>query len=347
MSHYRFRPIIPFVYGLLALGLATPSFAQGGFWRVRGTLVNRDRAEFGTIEKTCNVENVQVRFRSRWTGGTATGLNGAVTPFPWGPSWGQSTTDSNGRFSETSYFFANATRSRDILIEARVIENFNDQWRTVTIIRGISGSTPHNVSGNIHTYDLGNLETDLFDCPTEFVPAPRRDLPNIQAVDGKKKNDGKTKKERTVVIRPLPCGWAPHGKPSIDLEFSSVTVRHRDGQPDAPPERITWEVVVKNHGPVEYKAVGACKAKVRMTVFIPELKKEREYSLTLNQSIPAGEEKTFTSNSGNLGEISEGKSSSYNFLFELDNENKIIETNEDNNLESGVYTPSTGDFVQN
>ena len=81
-----------------------------------------------------------------------------------------------------------------------------------------------------------------------------------------------------------------------------------------------------------------------MTVFISELGKEREYHLTLNKPIAAGSEKTFTSNSGNLGETSEAESASYPILFEIDPENVINEMDEANNQSSGSYSPATETF---
>jgi hypothetical protein len=338
-SQKTVKPLL--LIGFLFFGFTSVSFADGGFWKVTGDLVNNDNVGTGFAERSCPMENVKLRFKSRWLGGTGNGFTGPVTPFPWGRSWGESTTDRNGRFSETSYFFPNASRGRDILIEAWVLgSNFQYKWTEVTIVRQISGGTPHQQSGNIHTFDLGAVETDLFECPTVWVPGTRPDeyQPTIEA----KKED-----QRPVApkIEPIPCGWAPNGKPGIDLTFASVVVRHRDNQPNSPPERITWEVVVRNNGSTKYKGTGTCKTRVRMAIYIPELEQEREYFLSLTKPIAAGAEETFTSNSGNLGEISEANSESYNILFEIDPENQIAESNEDNNEQSGVYTPTTEAFV--
>lgn len=329
--------------GFLTLGLTTVSFAEGGFWRVTGDLVNNDNAGTG-FETSCPMANVKLRFKSRWLGGTGVGLNGPVTPFPWGRSWGEATTNSNGQFSETSYFFPDAVRGRDILIEAWVMGNdFRYKWQTVTIVRNLSGASSNQQSGNIRTFDLGTIETSLFECPTVFVPGDNSsdDSPKI-APD--KRNQRPTKQgEKT--IEPIPYGMGPNGKPGLDLEFTSVVVRHRDNQPNAPAERITWEVVVRNNGPLKYKGTGNCKTRVRMAVYIPELGQERDYYLTMAKPIDAGAEETFTSNSGNLGEVSDANSNTYNFLFEIDPDNLILESNENNNEASGVYTPETENFV--
>jgi len=327
----------------LVFGFTAPSFADGGFWRVTGDLVNKDNAGTG-FETSCPMANVKLRFKSRWLGGTGVGFTGPVTPFPWGISWGEATTNSNGQFSETSYFFPNAVRGRDVLVEAWVLgTDFRYTWKTVTIVRNLSGASPTQQSGNIRTFNLGTIETSLFECPTVFVPGDNSsdDSPRI-AED--KRNKRPTKK-RQGTIEAIPYGMGPNGKPGLDLEFTSVVVRHRDNQPNAPAERITWEVVVRNNGPLKYKGTGNGKTRVRMAVYIPELGQEREYFLTMTKPIAAGAEETFTSNSGNLGEISEANSEAYNIMFEIDPDNLILESNENNNEESGLYTPATENFV--
>ena len=332
-----------FFIGFLLFGFASVASADGGFWRVTGELINKDNAGTG-FETSCPMANVKLRFKSRWLGGTGVGFAGPVTPFPWGISWGEATTNSNGRFSETSYFFPDAVRGRDVLIEAWVLgTDFRYTWKTVTIVRNLSGASPTQQSGNIRTFNLGTIETSLFECPTVFVPGDNSndDSPKI-AED--KRNKRPTKK-RQGTIEPIPYGMGPKGKPGIDLEFKSVVVRHRDNQPNAPAERISWEVVVRNNGPLKYKGSGNCKTRVRMAVYIPELGTEREYFLTMSKPIAAGAEETFTSNSGNLGEISDANSDAYNILFEIDPDNLILESNENNNEESGVYTPATEIFV--
>ena len=332
--------LVIFLLGFWILGLASVSSADGGFWRVTGNLVNWNDSGTGFNGPSCPMANITLRFKSRWLGGTGVGLNGPVTPFPWGPSWGTATTDSNGWFSETSYFFADSSRGRDILVEARVRgDNAQYEWKPVTIVSGISVSTPHEVTGNIHTFNLGEVETDLFECPSHLVPVSQ---PENKATIVEVSNDRLNDNEAT--IKPIPCGWVTNGKPGIDLAFTSVVVRHRDNQPNSPPERITWEVVVRNNGPVDYQGAGECKTKVRMTIFISELGKSREYHLTLNKPIAAGSEETFTSNSGNLGETSEANSDAYPILFAIDPENEISETDEGNNQLSGVYSPGTETF---
>lgn len=334
------RLLMSCVLVFLISGLGSVSSAAGGFWRVTGNLVNLNNGVTGLNRSSCPMANVKLRFRSRWLGGTGFGLNGQVTPFPWGPSWGTATTDSNGWFSEISSFFADSSRGRDILVEARVRgDNSLYEWKPVTIVRGISASTPHEVTGNIRTFNLGEVETDLFECPSHLVPAPQ---PESKAKIVQVPNNGPNDIE--AKIKPTPCGWGTNGKPGIDLAFTSVVVRHRDNQPDSPPERITWEVVVRNNGSMEYTGSGKCKTSVRMTVFISELGKEREYHLTLNKPIAAGSEKTFTSNSGNLGETSDADSDSYPVLFQIDPENGISETDEGNNQLSGSYAPATETF---
>ena len=328
----------------LMSGLGSVSWAESGFWRVTGNLVNRTNSVTAFNGSPCPMANVSLRFKSRWLGGTGVGLNGPVTPFPWGPSWGTATTDSNGWFSETSYFFADSSRGRDILVEARVRgDNSQYEWKPVTIVRGFSVSTPHEVTGNIHTFNLGQIETDFFECQCDLVPAPQPEN-EVEIVEVPKDRPSDQRNDTEATIKPIPCGWVTNGKPGIDLAFTSVDVRHRDNQPNSPPERITWEVVVRNNGTMEYKGSGQCKTSVRMTVFISELGTTREYQLTLNKPIAAGSERTFTSNSGNLGETSDAESESYPILFEIDPENAIMEMDEGNNQSSGSYSPATETF---
>ena len=329
--------------GFLLLSFASVASADGGFWRVTGELINKDNV--GTdFETSCPIANVKLRFKSRWLGGTGVGLNGPVTPFPWGRSWGEATTNSNGQFSEISYFFLDAVRGRDILIEAWVLGNdFRYKWQTVTIVRNVNGANPNQQSGNSRTFDLGTIETSLFECPTVFVPADNTSDDSPETAPDKRNQ--RPTKQGEGTIEPIPYGMGPNGKPGLDLEFTSVVVRHRDNQPNAPAERITWEVVVRNNGPLKYKGTGNCKTRVRMVVYIPELGQERDYYLSMTKPIEAGAAETFTSNSGNLGELSEANSNAYNFLFEIDPDNLILESNENNNEASGVYTPGTETFV--
>ena len=331
----NFFLMIPLTW--FTLGLNTPLSAGGGYYRVTGNLRNIDNAGSALGSSSCSMSNVKLRFKSRWTGGTGVGFTGPLTPFPWGPSWGEVTTDSNGRFTKTSYFFPNATRNRDVLIEARIMDShFNYSWVEVKTILGVWGAAPRQQTGNIYTFALGNVQTDLFDCPTTWTSQPNEE---------ENEEDVPFPVPQKVKLEEVPCGWGPNSKPGIDLTFASVVVRHRDNQPDAPPERISWEVVVKNEGTATYRGSGKCKAKVRFAVFIPEQNKEREYFLTLSKSIAPGSEKTFTSNNGNLGEISEANSQSYNVLFEIDPDNSIVESNENNNQQSGAYAPTTQSYT--
>lgn len=329
----KFFLMIPLAW--FTLGLNAPLSASGGYYRVTGNLINIDNAGSPLGSSSCSMSNVKLRFKSRWTGGIALGFTGPATPFPWGPSWGEATTDSNGRFTKTSYFFPNAARNKDVLIEARIIDSqFNLHWVEVKTILGVWGSVPRQQTGNIHTFALGNVQTDLFECPITWTSQPNEG-----------EDESPVPVPQKVKIEEVPCGWGPNSKPGIDLTFASVVVRHRDNQPDAPPERISWEVVVKNEGTATYRGSGKCKAKVRFAVYIPELNKEREYFLTLSKSIAPGAEKTFTSNNGNLGEISAANSPAYNVLFEIDPDNKIVESKEDNNQQSGSYVPATQSYT--
>ena len=101
------------------------------------------------------------------------------------------------------------------------------------------------------------------------------------------------------------------------------------------PGKWSSEIMVHSNT----KGTGNGKTRVRMAVYIPELGQEREYFLTMTKPIAAGAEETFTSNSGNLGEISEANSEAYNIMFEIDPDNLILESNENNNEEKwSLYT---------
>ena len=63
-------------------------------------------------------------------------------------------------------------------------------------------------------------------------------------------------------------------------------------------------------------------------------------------AIPPGTSRTFTSNSGNLGGLSEAASTSYNVIFTSDPENQILESNEGNNQQPGCYTPATEAYLE-
>jgi len=122
------------------------------------------------------------------------------------------------------------------------------------------------------------------------------------------------------------------GASSYGLAFESTAVRPRDNQPNAPIERITWEVVIRNNGTAAYKSSGKCRTNVRMRVYPPELSATRINEIKLQGSLQLGEARKLTSNSGNLGEMSEAASSSYNRKFEIDPENKGMESNEGDNF---------------
>ena len=332
--------LFPFLFIFMAM--PTTLLADGGYWRLRGSVENIDSNALNTTR--CDMPGLHLRFRSRWANGEGC-IVGFVGECPWGASWGETTIDGSGDFSKTSHFFADRVRKRDILIEFSKLGS----WYQLAIISDISGATPHQGSGNTWTFQLGTLETTAFDCPTILVPAEEEPpTPVIQAVPpgADPGSGGRNTPTKNPRIEELPCGIGPDGQPSIDLSFSSTEVRHRDNQPSAPPERVTWEVTIHNSGPATYRGTGDCRTQVRAVFTVPELDDERSYELTLVGAIPPGTSRTFTSNSGNLGELSDAASTSYNVMFTIDPENKIIESNEGNNQQPGCYTPATEAYVE-
>ena len=116
-----------FLIGLSGMVL-TPVVHAGGYWRIQGQLANVDESPLGV--RKCEMANVRLRFRSRWSDGQGciVGFSGEC---PWGLSWGQAVTDANGRFSETSPFFIDLGRKRDLLIEHRAL---GGDWKTLAIV---------------------------------------------------------------------------------------------------------------------------------------------------------------------------------------------------------------------
>jgi hypothetical protein len=342
-----------FSVGVLLLVLSPNAYSAGGYWAIQGQLLNVDESAIRITK--CDQANVRLRFRSRWSDGQGciVGFSGEC---PWGPSWGQAVTDANGRFSETSPFFIDLGRKRDILIEYQAL---GGDWKSIAIRSNLSSASPHQEHENVWRFNLGEVTTQAFDCPIILQPAKddngvlqpivdpnaNQDPPNPSKDSGDDSDNNPNSVGSPGQIKELPCGMGPNGNRNLDLAFESTSVRHRDNQPNAPIERITWEVVIRNNGTTTFTSTGKCRTAVRLTLFIPELNAERVYEMTLSGSIPAGGSKTFKSNSGNLGEISDAASYSYNLKFEIDPENKVFETNEDNNLQPGCYTPSTGNYA--
>jgi hypothetical protein len=336
-----------FLLLFVLIGLPVATFADGGYWRVTGRVENIDSNALNTTR--CEMANLRLRLRSRWANGEGC-IVGFVGECPWGPSWGETTTDGRGRFSKTSHYFADRVRKRDILIEFSSLGT----WYQLAIISDVSGQTPHQGSGNTWTFLFGTFETTAFDCPTELVPAEddTPPTPTVEAIpldsddDQNRGEGGRNTPLGSPQIKQLPCGFGPNGQPGIDLSFVGTEVRHRDNQPNAPPERVTWEVTIHNSGPATYSGSGNCRTQVRAVFTIPELDDERSYELTLVGAIPPGTSRTFTSNSGNLGELSEAASTSYNVIFTIDPENQILESNEGNNQQPGCYTPATEAYLE-
>ena len=333
---------------------ASQAEAAGGFWQIEGQLINVDRSGINNISE-CEQRNTTLRFRSRWSDGQGCipGTNGEC---PWGVWWGTTTTNASGQFNKTSPFLFDVSRKRDVQIQFRAGTN---EWKTIKVISNVGNSLPNQQNGGIRNFNLGILKTDHFQCPTVLVPGSRGEPRSLQPVADPNTNastntgvpDHGAPSEPAEAPTPSgafaesPCGMEHQGNSSYDLAFESTAVRHRDNQPDAPMERITWEVLIRNDGTAPYSSTGRCRTAVRMSVYIPELDTTRVYEITLRGTIQPGETRKFTSNSGNLGEISEAASTSYNLKFEIDPENRVWELNEGNNIQPGCYTPSTGNYV--
>lgn len=335
-------------------GSAAYAEAAGGFWQIEGQLINVDQSGIKTHE--CEQPNVTLRFRSRWSDGQGC-IAGPGGECPWGAWWGTTRTNASGRFHQTSPFFADASRGRDIEVQSQVQVG---EWKTIKVVSNIGENPPSQQHNGIWRFNLGILKTNHFVCPTvlratrpndapKLLPVPDPNPNGIGRLKAIKKNVRNQETEAgstSVMIAEIPCGMAQQGGTKYDLAFESTAVRHRDNQPHAPIERITWEVVIRNNGPTPFKSSGKCRTSVRMSVYIPELEATRVYDMTLHGEIQPGATRKFTSNSGNLGEISEEASTSYNLKFEIDPDNNVLESNEANNIQPGCYTPSTGNYVE-
>lgn len=329
---------------------ASDADAAGGFWQIEGQLINVD--QLGLNSRECEQSNTTLRFRSRWSNGEGciAGPNGEC---PWGVWWGTTTTNASGRFNKTSPFLFDVSRSRDVQIQYR---DQASEWKTITVVSDIGNPPTTQQNNHVWRFNLGTLKTNHFKCPTVLLPGRRNAVPKLQPVTDPNPNadvkieavdqhEDAEAAPSSATITEIPCGMVHQSASSYDLAIESTAVRHRDNQPNAPIERITWEVVIRNNGTAAYKSSGKCRTTVRMSVYLPELSATRVYEITLRGSIQPGEARKFTSNSGNLGEISKAASTSYNLKFEIDPENKVMESNEGNNFQPGCYTPTTGTYV--
>jgi hypothetical protein len=328
---------IIFVLAALICLAYSAAWADAGYWRVSGTIINTDNQ--GITPRTCPKEGLRLRFKSRWAGG-----QGCVVGFsgecPWGPSWGEDVTDAQGRFSEASYRFANVSKRRDILIEYRDV--MGNTWRQLTIVSNLSGSTPHTVNGSTHHYNLGVINTSRFTCPTVLVPSEdnKKDRkPRIEKAPG---HTGP--KIITPPKAALPCGTlAPGGgirRP--DFRILAAEVMPRLNQENPPPERISWRLTISNGGTGRYPAQGKCRARVRVRFTLPDMNTTRDYSKNIPALNPG--QSTAITGSANLGELSDSSATYYPVTIVADPDNQVAETNEGNNISQGCYNLSAQSY---
>ncbi|MCP4774979.1 MAG: hypothetical protein GY880_12130 [Planctomycetaceae bacterium] len=233
--------------------------------------------------------------------------------------WGTTTTNASARFNKTSPFLFDLSRSRD-----RQVQDQANHWKTIAVVSDIGNPPTYQQNHHVCRFNLGTLKTNHSKCPTVLVPGRRNAGPKLKPVTDPNPNpDVKIETvdqhkdaeaaPSSATITEIPCGKDHHqGANSYDFTFESTAVRHRDNQPSAPVEKITWEVVIRNNGTAAYKSSGKCRTTVRMSVYLPELSTTRVYEITLRDSIPPGE---------------------------------ALESNEGNNFQPGCYTPTTGNYV--
>lgn len=329
---------------VLAAALVSGVPASATDWIIEAQLIGvEDNGVFGVEE--CVLPNRDLRVRSRW-------ISTSGPEWPWGPWWSWPantvvTTDANGEFSQSQYML-NPDLARDIEIQKQE-SVWPNAWYTIAIIENVNGMAPDFTAGwDDRGFDLGAIEIPAT-CEDVFVPADTDD-DDDRSGKGDKSDKGSLF-DREPVAQAMPCGLDPFGNRGIDLVFSSVTVRHRDLQPNAPPQRVTWEVVVRNAGTSSYSGTESCLAEASVTFTRTDPNDgstdERTYCNTSGncdvQGPLAPGASAIVTEDGNLWEISEG-ADQVDVFFEVDPHGQIWESDESNNTAVGCYEPATETF---
>ena len=329
---------------VLAAVLVSGVPASATDWIIEAQLIGvEDNGGFGVDE--CVLPNRDLRVRSRW-------ISTSGPEWPWGVWWGSPanivvTTDANGEFSHRKHML-NPDLARDIEIQKQE-SVWPNAWYTIAIIENVNGLTPDFRDGwDDRGFDLGEIRIPS-NCEDIFFPADDDDR-NGKG-DKKNKKDENSFFDREPVAQAIPCGLEPFGNRGIDLVFASVTVRHRDLQPNAPPQRVTWEVVVRNAGTSSYSGTESCLAEANVTFTRTNPNDgstdERIYCATAGdcdvQGPLAPGASAIVTEDGNLWEISEG-AGRVDVFFEVDPHGQIWESDESNNTAVGCYEPATETF---
>tara|TARA_Y100000385_G_scaffold207074_1_gene214686 strand:- start:93 stop:1196 length:1104 start_codon:yes stop_codon:yes gene_type:complete len=350
-KHYRKACLTLAAYLIPCLTLSTllskQVNAQAAYWQVSGRIVDINNCPFPFQE---------IRVRSRLTSVSGVGLGGTPPYFQnfWGAYWASPAsvhlTDANGFFRVTKTLpFLNPNLPRDISIEAR---GSFQQWVRIALFTNVSVSDRTSVNGNLWRFDLGDISTDLL--RIDPATCPRREDDNKTflfdpdhfdlrdrdetAAEQQQRNaeEDSAEIQRPVTIEEVPQGFLGN----IDLEIVETLVVNRSNQD--PTRGITTSyVTVRNNGTSRYnKNISAAM----LTLTLPHLPEDAINSW--NKVIPSldpGEEKELVMYYGNFqtGQTQNSPWDSYEIIYEVDSTSVIFESNENNNVQNGWYTPGT------
>jgi hypothetical protein len=331
--------------------LSKQANAQAAYWQVSGRIVNVNNCPFPSQE---------IRVRSRITGTIGLGLGEETIyfPHPWGVHWASPAsvhlTDANGFFRVTKTLpFLNPRLSRDIAIEART--DFQ-QWVQIALFTNINVNNRTSVNGNVWHFNLGNISTDMIRIDPATCPPPEdtaktfqfdpdhfdlRELDKAAAEQQRTADESAEEIHEPVTIREVPQGFLGN----IDLEIVETLVVNRNNQD--PTRGITTSyVTVRNNGTTRYnKNISAAM----LTLTLPHLPEDGINSWDkVIPSLDPGEEKELVMYYGNF-QTDQAQNSpwdSYEIIYEVDSTSVVFESNENNNVQTGWYTPGTETYVE-
>lgn len=350
-KHYRKACLILAAYLIPCFTLSTllskQTNAQAAYWQVSGRIVDVNNCPFPFQE---------IRVRSRQTSVFGVGLGGApaYSQHPWGMHWASPAsvhlTDANGFFRVTKTLpFLNPNLPRDISIEAR---GSFQQWVRIALFTNLSIIDRTSVNGNVWRFDLGDIPTDMLRMDPANCPPPEaaektfqfdpdhfdlRDLDKAAAAEQQRNaEENSAEIQRPVTIEEVPQGFLGN----IDLEIVETLVVNRSNQD--PTRGITTSyVTVRNNGTSRYnKNISAAM----LTLTLPHLPEDAINSWDkVVPSLDPGEEKELVMYYGNFqtDQAQNSPWNSYEIIYEVDSTSVVFESNENNNIQNGWYTPGT------
>jgi len=321
-----------------------PANAQT-YWQVNGQI---------TDAQGCPFRNLEMRVRCRWVSTVAIGLGPDpidienAWSLPWGAPQGVHLTDSQGRYRiATGFPLLFPNQMRDILIEARSWRTQN-QWTEIILLEDIDINDRTSRQGNTWHFDLGTLETGVLGnapCEIEWTSV---DDPEFRPDDIDRRNpgddDGKGDDDNPFkdgVIKEVPYGF----NGDIDLEIVDTFVVNRE--PHDPGNGITTSfVTVRNNGMSTYDK-HAANAKLSLTLPHLSASPVNSWEVTV-PSLAPGEEKDIVIYYGNFqtDQPEFSASNAYEIIYFIDSTQVVFESDETNNVQTGWYTPATGNYEE-